>query len=105
MVGADVSQDLNICRRWKLASFGLVFGGRVGDPRARRGNRGSGLTRARKQSQAMIVGGISLEAAPPARQDDAETASIIVINGRKGLNEHSHRGAPSSIMEEASENP
>jgi hypothetical protein len=67
-----------------LAPFGLVFGGRVGDPRARRGNRGSGFARARKQSQAVIVGGVSLEAAPPARQDDAETASIIV-NGRKGL--------------------
>jgi hypothetical protein len=39
----------------------------------------------------MIVGGISLEAAPPTRQDYAETASIIV-NGRKGLYEHGHRG-------------
>ena len=42
----------------------------------------------------MIVGGISLEAAPTARQDDAETASIIV-NGRKGLYERGHRGGPS----------
>src|SRR6516225_7650672 len=57
-----------------LAPFGLV----LADPRARRGNRGSGLARTRKQSQAVIVGGVSLEAAPPARQDDAETASIIV---------------------------
>src|SRR5262249_23053435 len=40
----------------------------------------------------MIVGGISLEATPPTRQDYAETASIIV-NGRKGLYEHGHRGA------------
>jgi hypothetical protein len=40
----------------------------------------------------MIVGGISLEGAPPTRQDYAETASIIV-NGRKGLHEHGHRGA------------
>src|SRR5215813_10364660 len=32
----------------------------------------------------MIVGGVSLKAAPAARQDDAEKASIIV-NGRKGL--------------------
>jgi hypothetical protein len=31
----------------------------------------------------MIVGGVSLEAAPTARQDDAETASIIV-NRAKG---------------------
>ena len=45
------------------------------DPRARRGDRGSGLARAWKQSQAVIIGGVSLEAAPPARQDDAETAS------------------------------
>jgi len=75
-----------------LAPFGLVFGGRLSDPRARRGNRGSGLARAWKESQAMIVGGISLEAAPPTRQDYAETASIIV-NGRKGLYEHGHRGA------------
>jgi len=56
----------------------------MGDPRARRGDRGSGLARARKQPQAVIVGGVSLEATPPARQDYAETASIIV-NGRKGL--------------------
>src|SRR5215831_17264271 len=40
----------------------------------------------------MIVGGISLEATPPTRQDYAETTSIIV-NGRKGLYEHGHRGA------------
>jgi hypothetical protein len=50
-----------------LVPFGSAFGSRLGDPRARRGNRGSGLTRARKQSQAVIVGGISLEAAPTAR--------------------------------------
>ena len=56
----------------------------MGDPRARHRDRGSGLARTRKQSQAVIVGGVSLEAAPPARQDDAEKASIIV-NGRKGL--------------------
>ena len=66
----------------------------MGDPRARHRDRGSGLARTRKQSQAMIVGGVSLEAAPPARQDDAETASIIV-NGRKGLYEHGHCGAGS----------
>jgi hypothetical protein len=41
----------------------------------------------------VIVGGVSLEAAPAASQDDAETASIIV-NGRKGLYEHGHRGDP-----------
>src|SRR5262249_4603248 len=40
----------------------------------------------------IVVGGISLEGAPPTRQDYAETASIIV-NGRKGLYEHGHRGA------------
>ena len=44
------------------APFGLVFGGRLGDPRARHSNRGSGFARARKESQAMIVGSISLEA-------------------------------------------
>jgi hypothetical protein len=44
------------------------------------------------KSQAVIVGSVSLEAAPPRRQDDAETA-LIIVNGRKGLNEHSHRGA------------
>jgi hypothetical protein len=48
----------------------------------------------------VIVGGVSLEAAPPARQDDAETASIIV-NGRKGLNEYSHRGAPAAALSSA----
>jgi hypothetical protein len=37
----------------------------------------------------VIVGGVSLEAAPAARQYDAETASIIV-NRRKGLYEHGH---------------
>jgi len=31
----------------------------------------------------VIVGGVSLEAVPATREDDAETASIIV-NGRKG---------------------
>ena len=41
----------------------------------------------------MIVGGVSLEAVPAAREDDAETASIIV-NGRKGLYEHGHSGGP-----------
>jgi len=41
----------------------------------------------------MIVGGVSLKAAPAARQDDAEKASIIV-NGRKGLYKHGHRGSP-----------
>src|SRR5262249_53396860 len=83
-----------------LVPFGLAFGGRVGDPRARRGDGGSGFARARKQSQAVIVGGVSLEAAPPAHQDDAESASIVV-NGRKGLNEHSHRGAPAVALSSA----
>src|SRR5262249_44806228 len=79
---------------------GPVFSGRLGNPRARRVDRGSCLARARKQPQAMIVGGVSLEAAPSARQDDAETASIIV-NGRKGLDEHSHRGAPAAAVSSA----
>jgi hypothetical protein len=49
----------------------------------------------------MIVGGVSLEAAPAAtRQDDAETASIIV-NGRKGLYEHGHRGDPAVLVSNA----
>src|SRR5262249_56544537 len=55
-------------------------------------DRGSSLARARKQSQAVIIGAVSLEAAPPACHDDAETASIIV-NGCKGLYEHGNRGA------------
>jgi len=59
-----------------LVPLGLVFGGRLSDPRARRGDRGSGFARARKQPQAVIVGGVSLEAAPPARQDDTDTTSI-----------------------------
>src|SRR6516164_6487527 len=63
------------------------------DPRPRRGDRGSGFARARKQSQAVIVGGVSLEAVPATREDDAETASIIV-NRRKGLYEHGHSGDP-----------
>ena len=44
----------------------------------------------------MIVGGVSLEAALPVRQDHAETASIIV-NGRKRLKEQGHRGGPYGI--------
>jgi hypothetical protein len=76
--------DLNSAKEWRLYC--------KSDPRARRDDRGSGPARAWKQSQAVIVSGVSLEeAAPPARQDDAETASIIV-NGCKGL--HGHRGAP-----------
>ena len=37
----------------------IVFGGRLGDPRARRGDRGSGFARALKKSQDVIVGVIS----------------------------------------------
>ena len=48
----------------------------------------------------MIVGGVSLEAALAARKDDAETASIIV-NGRKGLYEHGHRGEPAVLVSNA----
>ena len=70
----------------------VPLGGRLGDLRARRGDRGSSLAQARKQSQGVIIGGVSLEAAPPACHDDAETASIIV-NGCKGLYEHGHRDA------------
>src|SRR5262249_54042476 len=76
---------------FRLGSLVLRLG--LGPPRARRGDRGSGFARARKQPQAVIVGGVSLEAAPPARQDDTDTTSIIV-NGRKGLYEHGHRGGP-----------
>jgi hypothetical protein len=50
-----------------LVPLGLVFGGRLGDPRTRRGDRGSGFARAWKQSQAVIVGGVSLEPTPTAR--------------------------------------
>jgi len=75
-----------------VGSVRACLRGRLSDPRTRHGNRGSGLAWAWKESQAMIVGGISLEAAPPTRQDYAQTASIIV-NGRKGLYEHGHRGA------------
>ena len=52
----------------------------------------------------MIVGGISLEAAPTARQDDAETASIIV-NGRKRLYEHGHRGGPAVLVSNSAFHP
>jgi hypothetical protein len=73
--------------------------GRHGDPRARRGDRGSGLARAWKESQAVIVGDVSLEAAPTARQDDAEATRFV--NGRKGLNEHGHRGGPAVLVSSA----
>jgi hypothetical protein len=58
-----------------LVPLGLVFGGRLGDPRARRGDRSSGFARARKQPQAVIVGGVSLEAAAPAASRRAATNS------------------------------
>src|SRR5215831_20118926 len=87
-----------------LVPLGLVFGGRLGDPRARRGDRSSGFARARKQPQAVIVDGVSLEAAPPARQDDADTTSIIV-NGRKGLYGHGHRGGPAVPVSNARSAP
>jgi hypothetical protein len=46
---------------------------------------GSGLARGQKQSQAVIVGRVSLEAAPPsACHDHAETVSILV-NSRKAF--------------------
>ena len=38
-----------------MAPFGVIFSGRLSDPRARRDDRGSGLGRARKQFQAVIV--------------------------------------------------
>jgi hypothetical protein len=86
VVGFSIVYSRRQQRRGKslLAPLGLVFVGRLGDPRARHGDRGSGFARAWKQSQAAIVGGVSLEAAPTARQDDAEKASILV-NGCKGL--------------------
>ena len=57
----------------------------LGDPRARHCDRGSGFAWARKQSQAVIVGRVSLEAAPSsACHDHAETVSILV-NSRKRL--------------------
>jgi hypothetical protein len=40
-----------------------------------------------------MVGGVSFESAPASRQDDTETASIV-INGRKGLYEHGHGRVP-----------
>src|SRR5215471_15775141 len=76
---------------FRLGSLVLRLG--LGHPRPRRGDRGSGFAQARKQPQAVIVGGVSLEAAPPARQDDTDTTSIIV-NRRKGLYKHGHRGGP-----------
>src|SRR5262245_14130445 len=91
-------------RKSLLVPLGLIFGGRSGDPRARRGDRGSGFARARKQPQAVIVGGVSLEAAPPARQNDTDTTSIIV-NGRKGLYEHGHRGGPAVPVSNARSAP
>ena len=67
------------------AQFGAAFGRHSRDPRARHRDRGSDLARGRKQSQAVIVGRVSLEAAPPSEHHDhAETVSILV-NSRKGL--------------------
>jgi hypothetical protein len=62
-----------------LVPLGLLFGGRLGDPRARRGNRGSG---ARKQSQAVIVGGISLEAAGRGAWLVSGSVDAVVISDR-----------------------
>ena len=86
VVGFSIVYSRRQQRRGKslLAPLGLVFVGRLGDPRARHGDRGSGFARAWKQCEAVIVGGLSLEPTPTARQDDAEKASILV-NGRKGL--------------------
>jgi len=76
----------------------------LGDPGARRGDRGSGFARARKQPQAVIVSDVSLEAPPPARQDDIDTTSIIV-NGRKGLYGHGHRDGPAVPVSNARSAP
>jgi hypothetical protein len=65
-----------------LVPLGLLFGGRLGDPRARRGNRGSGLTRALKQSKAVIVGGISLEAAGRGAWLVSGSVDAVVISDR-----------------------
>src|SRR6516225_7455319 len=76
-ISVGLASGLIICVRARLD-------GLLGDPRARHRDRGSGLTRAVKQSQTVIAGRVGLEAASPARQDDAETTGTIV-NGGKGL--------------------
>ena len=55
----------------------------LGDPRPRHGNRSSGLARAGKQPQALSVGSVGFKAAPPACQDNAETAWTIVNGGER----------------------
>src|SRR5262245_47109125 len=67
------------------AQFGAVFGCHSHDPRARLGDRGGGRARGRKQSQAVIVGRVSLEAAPPSACDDHAEAVSILANSRKRL--------------------
>src|SRR5262245_45016509 len=44
---------------------------------------GSGLARGRKQSQAVIVGGVSLEAAPPSACHDHAEAVLFLINSSR----------------------
>src|SRR5262249_11864649 len=72
-------------RRWKsfLAPFGLVFGGRVGDPRARHSNRAGGFARLGK-SQAVIVGGIaSKPRLPRAKHASMRSAPTTPISSRR----------------------
>ena len=57
--GLEVDDQLELGQRLQSLLAGLVFSGRLGNPRARRGDRGSGLARARKQPQAAIVGGVA----------------------------------------------
>ena len=51
------------------------------------------VQRLRRKLSDLAHPGVSLEAVPATREDDAETASIIV-NRRKGLYEHGHSGDP-----------
>jgi len=92
--------------RWRLASGCAVLSCEPwsGRPTGGRADRNSGFARARKQFQAVIVSDVSLEAPPPARQDDIDTTSIIV-NGRKGLYGHGHRDGPAVPVSNARSAP
>jgi hypothetical protein len=54
-------------------------------PRPPHGDRGSGLARGQKQSQAVIVGRVSLEAAPSSACHDHAEAVSFLVNNRKRI--------------------
>src|SRR5262249_38270175 len=87
---------------FRLGSLVLRLG--LGHPRARRGDRGSGFARTRKQPQAVIVGCVRLETVHTARKDGTDTTSVIVT-GRTGLYGHGHRGGPAVPVSNARSAP